>query len=70
MFYLAMGIDNEEEEKDERLPYLPGLGQGEKLAEDEELVADLSSMFRHTKRFKFQLISYSLQHTSFFIMLA
>lgn len=38
-----MGLANGEEEKDERLPYLPGLGQGEKLAEDEELVADLSS---------------------------
>jgi ribosome assembly protein RRB1 len=39
----AMGIDQGEKEEDERLPYLPGLGQGGKLAEDEELVADLSS---------------------------
>jgi len=39
-----MGIDQGEKEEDERLPYLPGLGQGGKLAEDEELVADLSSM--------------------------
>lgn len=43
-----MGLANgEEEEKDERLPYLPGLGQGDKLAEDEELVADLSSQYFH-----------------------
>lgn len=38
-----MGIENGENEQDERVPYLPGLGQGDKLAEDEELVADLSS---------------------------
>jgi hypothetical protein len=38
-----MGLDqNGAEDKDERLPYLPGLGQGEKLADDEELVADMS----------------------------
>lgn len=24
------------------IPYLPGLGQGDKLADDEELVADMS----------------------------
>jgi hypothetical protein len=41
-----MGIANGANEEDERLPYLPGLGQGDKLAEDEELVADLSSEFR------------------------
>lgn len=28
--------------EDSPIPYLPGLGQGEQLAEDEELVADMS----------------------------
>lgn len=29
-------------QKDESLAYLPGLGQGDKLAADEELVADMT----------------------------
>ena len=41
-----MGIDKD----DETQAYLPQLGQGEKLAEDEELVADLSCMCSHSQR--------------------
>lgn len=51
----AMGIEiggkAQEEKEDSPIPYLPGLGQGEKLAEDEELVADMSC-----KRAPLQLI--------------
>lgn len=41
----AMDIEQNGERQDERIPYLPGLGQGEKLAEDEELVADMSCTY-------------------------
>ena len=42
----AMDIENgnkqDRDREDSPIPYLPELGQGEKLAEDEELVADMS----------------------------
>ena len=37
-----MDIEKDGEKDDDRIPYLPGLGQGEQLAADEELVADMS----------------------------
>lgn len=41
--------EDEDDQEPESVPYLPGLGQGEKLADDEELVADMSCGFLHGK---------------------
>lgn len=37
-----MDIEGNEDREASPIPYLPELGQGEKLAEDEELVADMT----------------------------
>lgn len=39
---IEKGNKQDRDREDSPIPYLPELGQGEKLAEDEELVADMS----------------------------
>jgi len=59
----AMDLDNQEQQDgDESIPYLPQLGQGSKeLAEDEELVADLSSyVLLHHARLAWPCLSFDV----------
>jgi ribosome assembly protein RRB1 len=57
-----MDLDAVEEEGDEAMPYLPGLGQGSKeLEEGEELVPDLSSyVLLHHARLAWPCLSFDV----------
>jgi len=57
----AMDIEGEEEREPSPIPYLPELGQGEKLGEDEELVADMTSyVFLHHARLTWPCLSFDV----------
>lgn len=64
--HTAMDIEKDGD-KDETKAYLPGLGQGDKLAEDEELVADMSCMCVCSARLCTWLIWSLIQPTYFSI---
>lgn len=57
----AMDIEKDEEREPSPIPYLPGLGQGDKLGEDEELVADMTSyVFLHHARLAWPCLSFDI----------